>query len=438
MAGYSYSSGATIVPGNVADANNLTTEFTNLQAAFNNTTGHAHTGSSDDAPPIQLTGGAGQGVSGTLPVANGGTGQTSYTNGQLLVGNTTGNTLIKATLTGTADRVTVTNGAGTITLNVDAASANTANKVVARDGSGNFAAGTITASLTGNVTGNVTGSAATLATARTINGVSFNGSANITIPVNMAASTANSTHYIPFTGSSTAGNNNVLINSNLTYNPSTNTLGLAKVVLGNAGTGSSDAVRADRTVSAGDGLSGGGNLTANRTLAVDSSVVRTSITITAGNGLTGGGSLSANRTVTLGTPGTCSTSTGNSVSSTSHTHAISIPNASTSAKGLVQLSTSTSSTSTTLAATSSAVRAVDLAKMPLPYTGSSSNNGTYPVGTILAAISQVGAIPVNGVAKPSPSTNTAQILLTNSQSLVGNWRARGNLGGSLYIIQRVS
>lgn len=42
-----------------------------------------------------------------------------------------------------------------------AASANTASAIVARDGSGNFSAGTITASLTGNVTGNVTGTAAT-------------------------------------------------------------------------------------------------------------------------------------------------------------------------------------------------------------------------------------------------------------------------------------
>ena len=38
-----------------------------------------------------------------------------------------------------------------------AASANTASKLVLRDGSGNFAAGTITATLIGNVTGNVTG-----------------------------------------------------------------------------------------------------------------------------------------------------------------------------------------------------------------------------------------------------------------------------------------
>jgi mucin-19 len=54
-------------------------------------------------------------VSGTLPIANGGTNQTSYTDGQLLIGNTTGNTLAKATLTaGTA--ISVTNGAGSITI----------------------------------------------------------------------------------------------------------------------------------------------------------------------------------------------------------------------------------------------------------------------------------------------------------------------------------
>lgn len=73
-----------------------------------------------------------------------------------------------------------------------ATAANTASKLVLRDGSGNFTAGTITANLTGNVTGNVTGSAGTatgnagsatvLATARTIGGVSFDGSANINLP----------------------------------------------------------------------------------------------------------------------------------------------------------------------------------------------------------------------------------------------------------------
>lgn len=54
-------------------------------------------------------------VTGTLPVGNGGTGQTSYTDGQLLIGNTTGNTLAKGTLTaGTG--ISITNGAGSITV----------------------------------------------------------------------------------------------------------------------------------------------------------------------------------------------------------------------------------------------------------------------------------------------------------------------------------
>ena len=53
----------------------------------------------------------------TLPVAinAGGTGQTSYTNGQLLIGNTTGNTLTKATLTA-GSGVAITNGTGSITV----------------------------------------------------------------------------------------------------------------------------------------------------------------------------------------------------------------------------------------------------------------------------------------------------------------------------------
>ena len=56
-----------------------------------------------------------QHVIGTVAVDQGGTGQTSYTNGQLLIGNTTGNTLTKSTLTaGTG--VSVTNGTGSITL----------------------------------------------------------------------------------------------------------------------------------------------------------------------------------------------------------------------------------------------------------------------------------------------------------------------------------
>lgn len=69
------------------------------------------------------------GVTGTLPVANGGTGQTTYTDGQLLIGNTTGNTLTKATLTA-GSGITITNGAGSITI-ASSASAPTLNQLQA-------------------------------------------------------------------------------------------------------------------------------------------------------------------------------------------------------------------------------------------------------------------------------------------------------------------
>ena len=54
-------------------------------------------------------------LSGTLGVGYGGTGQTTYTNGQLLIGNTTGNTLTKTTLTA-GSGVSISNGAGSITI----------------------------------------------------------------------------------------------------------------------------------------------------------------------------------------------------------------------------------------------------------------------------------------------------------------------------------
>lgn len=53
---------------------------------------------------------------GTVPVTKGGTGQTTYTDGQLLIGNTSGNTLTKATLTA-GTNVSITNGNGSITIN---------------------------------------------------------------------------------------------------------------------------------------------------------------------------------------------------------------------------------------------------------------------------------------------------------------------------------
>lgn len=221
-----------------------------------------------------------------IPVDRGGTGHSSYTNGQLLIGNSS-NTLTKATLTPTTNQTTITNGSGSVTvglaanvstsrftstvatgtspltvtsttlcanLNADlldnqqgtyylnyanftntpdltktltlntsgvglsgsatysantannitftvtsnATAVNTASTIVARDGSGNFAAGTITANLTGTA--------------------SLVGITNDT--------TTNTTHYIHF-GDATSGGDGVKVSSTkLVFNPSSGNLGI--------------------------------------------------------------------------------------------------------------------------------------------------------------------------------------------------------------------
>lgn len=85
----------------------------------------------------------------------------------------------------------------------------------------------------------------------------------------------------------------------------------------------SSLVQDTRAVAAGDGLTGGGDLSANRTLAVDGTVVRTTRTVVAGAGMTGGGALSSNQTISMGIPGSITLTSTNSTTATSHTHEIS-------------------------------------------------------------------------------------------------------------------
>lgn len=144
------------------------------------------------------------GVTGTLAVTNGGTGQTdldAVTVGKAKALNTARN-INGTAFNGTANITTAQWGTARNATIKDASQAHTG-AAVSVNGAANFALllpSTITAALIGNVTGNVSGNAGTatkLQTARTINGTSFNGTADIIAPESSARSFGNS-GYIKF------------------------------------------------------------------------------------------------------------------------------------------------------------------------------------------------------------------------------------------------
>ena len=113
---------------------------------------------------------------------------TNSTISGVALGGTLGTLTLNTSGTGLSGSQTYNgSGAATFTVASNATNANTASTIVARDASGNFSAGTITANLTGNASGSsgsTTGNAATataLQTARAINGVNFDGTAAITV-----------------------------------------------------------------------------------------------------------------------------------------------------------------------------------------------------------------------------------------------------------------
>ena len=177
-----------IADGNVINAADLDGEFDALQSAFNASTGHSHDGTTGEGPQITSAG-----------LAAGAVTAASIANDSVALGTkTTGNYVAVGAVSGVGLSGSASAEGATFTVSSNATDANTASTIVARDASGNFSAGTITADLTGNVTGNVTGSsgsttgnaatATDLATGRTIGmtgdvvwtSASFDGTGNVT------------------------------------------------------------------------------------------------------------------------------------------------------------------------------------------------------------------------------------------------------------------
>ena len=148
---------------------------------------------------------------GLLPVANGGTGQSSYTDGQLLVGNTTGNTLTKTTLTA-GTNVTITNGSGSITINAADQYVGTVTSV--------GGTGTVNGiTLTGTVT-----TSGSLTLGGTLSGVSLTSQVTGTLPVANGG-----------TGATTLTANGVLYGSGASAIAATAAGTTGQVLVGNTG-----------------------------------------------------------------------------------------------------------------------------------------------------------------------------------------------------------
>jgi hypothetical protein len=118
-----------IADGNVINASDLDGEFDAIQSAFDASTGHSHDGTTGEGPQIDTAGIANDAVT--------------------LGTKTSGNYVAAGAVSGVGLSGSASSEGATFTVTSNATDANTASTIVARDASGNFSAGTITASLTG-------------------------------------------------------------------------------------------------------------------------------------------------------------------------------------------------------------------------------------------------------------------------------------------------
>src|SRR6056300_1908527 len=119
-----------IADGNVINASDLDGEFDAIQSAFSGTTGHSHDGTTGEGPQIDTAGIANDAVT--------------------LGTKTSGNYVATGAVSGVGLSGSASAEGATFTVTSNATNANTASTIVARDASGDFSAGTVTADLAGN------------------------------------------------------------------------------------------------------------------------------------------------------------------------------------------------------------------------------------------------------------------------------------------------
>jgi hypothetical protein len=202
-----------------------------------------------DIPTLnQNTTGTASNVTGTVAIANGGTGATTrqeaidalagaVTAGLYLRGNGTDVVMsaiqaadvptLNQNTTGTASNVTGTvaianggTGATTRQNAMDALAGSVTSGQYLRGNGTDVVMSAIQAADVPTLNQNTTGSAATLTTSRNINGTAFNGSADITVPLNTTNRTTNETGHMVFTGTTATGNVSAYTNTAVRVNPS--------------------------------------------------------------------------------------------------------------------------------------------------------------------------------------------------------------------------